>query len=69
MLELDIRPVRGIGSLLQEYGIPGYFGDVDGDLQALAGEDGVHYWDVLVCEIAGDGEDEDSAVEKWGVGV
>ncbi len=29
----------------------------------LTGEDGVHDWDVLVGEVAGDGEDEDAGVE------
>ncbi len=32
----------------------------------LTGEDGVHDWDVLVGEIAGDGEDEDAGVEGGG---
>ncbi len=36
MRERDVGPVRGVGGLLQEYGVPGYFADVDGDGEALA---------------------------------
>ena len=50
--------MRGIGSLLQEHGIARYFTDIDRDREALTGEDCVHDGDVLVGEIAGDGEDE-----------
>ncbi len=62
MLQLDVGPVRGVARLLQEYGVAGDFGDVDGDAQTLAGEDGVHDLDVLAGQVAGDGEDEDARV-------
>ena len=52
----------GVASLLQEDGVAGDFADVDGDAEALAGEDGVHDGDVLVGEVAGYGEDKDAGV-------
>lgn len=63
MLKLYICAVRGVGGLLQEDGVACDFADVDGDGEALAGEYGVHYGDVLRGEIAGDGEDEYAGVE------
>lgn len=60
MFELDVRAARRVGCLLQKDGVAGYFADVDGDLEALACEDAVHERDVLVREVAADGEDEDA---------
>lgn len=51
--------------MLEKDGIAGDLGDVDGDCEALTGEDGVHDWDVLMREVAGDREDE-NAGEKFG---
>ncbi|KAL8647967.1 MAG: hypothetical protein Q9210_005246, partial [Variospora velana] len=50
---------RGVGRLLEEDGVAGEFGHVDGDGEALAGEDGVGEGDVLRGEGAGGGEDQD----------
>ncbi len=66
MIQLGIRPVRGVAGLLQEHGIAGDLGDVDRYAQTLAGEDGVHDLDVLASQIARDGEDEDARVQGWG---
>ena len=63
VFELDVRPARGVGRLLQEYSIACDLADVDRDTQALGGEDAVHDRDVLVGEVAGDGEDEDTGLE------
>lgn len=62
--EGDVGAMGGVGGLLEEYGVAGYFADVDGDGEALASEDSVHDGDVLVREVAGDGEDEDSRVQR-----
>lgn len=66
---MQICAARGIGSLFEEDGIPGELGDVDGDGEALAGEDGVCERDVLRGEGAGDGEDQDARCEGLGGGV
>ena len=66
--------------MLQEYGVTGDFADVDGDREALGGEDGVHDGDVLRGEVAADAEDEDAGGSGgrgevvcgcgcWGMGV
>ena len=47
MLGFDVGARRGVGGLLQEGVRAGEFQDVDGDAEALAGEDGVHDGDVL----------------------
>ena len=60
MLQLHVHAFGGVGRLLQEYGVAGDFADVDGDAEALGGEDGVHDGDVLGCEVAADGQDEDA---------
>lgn len=52
MIQLDVRPVRSVARLLQEHGIAGDFGNVDGYVQTLAGEDGVHDLDVLAGQVA-----------------
>lgn len=36
MRERDVGAVGGVGGLLQEDGVAGYFADVDGDGEALA---------------------------------
>lgn len=41
MREGDVGAVGGVGGLLQEYGVAGYFADVDGDGEALAWTAGV----------------------------
>lgn len=56
----DVHAPRGVGGLLQKDGVAAEFEDVDRDVQALTGEDGVHDRDVLRCEVAGDGDDEDA---------
>lgn len=72
MRERDVGPARGVGRLLQEHGVPGNFEDVDGDREALAGEDGVHDRDVLLRQITRNGEDQDAGVDgrllRGGVG-
>lgn len=68
MLELDIRSPRRVGRLLQKHRIARDLADVDGDLQPLAGEDAVHERDVLVGEIAADGEDQDARLEGGTLG-
>ena len=107
MCEGDVGAAGGVGGLLEEDGVAGYFADVDGDCEALAcfekrgregvswgfaggvggmglrflgrrgggfkggeltGEDCVHDGDVLVREVAGDGEDEDPRVQGCGLG-
>lgn len=68
MGERDVGAAGGVGGLLEEDGVPGYFADVDGDGEALAGEDGVHDGYVLVREVAGDGKDEDPRVQRGGLG-
>jgi len=60
LLELHVHASGGVGRLLQEYGVTGDFADVDGDREALGGEDGVHDGDVLRGEVAADAEDEDA---------
>ena len=65
MLELNISPPRGVRGLLQEDGIAGDFANVDGDAEVLCGEYAIHQGDVLVCEIAGNGENEDTGLEGW----
>lgn len=64
--EVHVRALRGIRGLLEEDGVAGQLEDVDGDAQALGGEGGVHDGDVLVSEVAGDGEDEDAGEEAAG---
>lgn len=69
MFEFHVCAAGGVGGLLQEDGVAGDLADVDGDAEALGGEDGVHYGDVLGGEIAGCGEDEDAGVQGgWGGG-
>lgn len=36
MRERDVGAVGGVGGLLEEHGVAGYFADVDGDCEALA---------------------------------
>ena len=65
---MHVRALRGIGGLLEEDGVASQLEDVDWDAQALGGEGGVHDRDVLVSEVAGDGEDKDAGEEAaWGV--
>lgn len=69
--EGNVDTPSGIARLLQEHGGAGpgsgdgNLADVDGDGEALAGEDGVHDGDVLVGEVVGgaDGDEEDARVE------
>ena len=62
----DVRPVRGVGGLLQEGRRAGQGEHIDGDLEALRGEDGVHERDVLRGRSGGDGEHEDTRGERRG---
>lgn len=55
--------MSGVGGLLKEDGVAREFGDVDRDGEALAREDGVHDGNVLVREVAANGEDEDAGEE------
>lgn len=64
LLDLDVDPARRIGRLLQKHGIAGQLGDVDGDGEALAGEDGVHERDILVRQIARHGHDQDAGDQR-----
>ncbi len=41
MLDVQVGAAGGIAGLLEKGGVAGEFGDGDGDLEALAGEDGV----------------------------
>ncbi len=59
MFQLDIRPSGGVGCLLQEDGITRDFGNINGNRQALTGENGIHDGDILIREITRDREDED----------
>lgn len=70
MFQLDIGAPRGVRRLLQEDGVTGDFGNVDGNAEALAGEDGVHDRYVLVREVAADRENQDACQERrrWGGG-
>ena len=60
-----VDPLCGVGGLLEEDGVAGEFADVDGDVEALAGEDAVHYGDILMGGAGGaaDGDDEDAGLE------
>lgn len=64
-----VDPACGVAGLLEEDSVTGELADVDGDVQALAGEDSVHDRDVLVCGVgaAADGDDEDAGLEAGGV--
>lgn len=64
VFQLDVGAAGSVGRLLQENGVTGDFGDVDGDAEALAGEDGVHHGDILVREIPADGENEDAREQR-----
>lgn len=57
-----------VAGLLEEDGVAGEFADVDGDVEPLAGEDGVHDGNVLVRGTGGaaDGDDEDAGLEAAG---
>lgn len=69
--EWDVDSFRGVCRLLEEdgrgrWGVrEGNLADVYGDGQALAGENGVHYGDILVSNVGGrgDGEEEDAGLE------
>lgn len=69
VLKLNVRPVRGVGCLLEEYGVPRDLANVDWDTEALGGKDAVHEGDILGRQIAADGEDQDTRLEGWGAGV
>ena len=58
MVEGHVGTVRGVRGLLQEGGRASEGEDVDGDGEALGGEDGVHEGDILHGRCGGDGEDE-----------
>ena len=60
MLQLHVHASSCVGRLLQKYGIACDFADIDGDREALGGEDSVHDGDVLGGEVAADAEDEDT---------
>ena len=47
MLNVQVGAAGGIAGLLEKGGVAGEFGDGDGDLEALASEDGVGEGDVL----------------------
>lgn len=47
VLDIQVGTAGGIAGLLQKGCVAGDFGDGDGDLEALAGEDGVGEGDVL----------------------
>lgn len=64
MLNLNEDPLRGIGRLLQEHRIPRDLGDVNWNRLALACEYGIHYGDILVCQVAADGENQDPRGEE-----
>lgn len=49
----DVDAAGGVGGLLEECGVAGELYDVDGDVEALAGEDAVHYGDVVVGGVGG----------------
>lgn len=61
----DVDAAGGVGGLLEEGGVAGELEDVDGDVQALAGEDAVHDGDVVVGGVGGaaEGDDEDAGLE------
>lgn len=70
MFQFDVGATSGIGCLLQENSVACNFRNVDGNAEALAGEDGIHDGDVLVGEVAAHGENEDARekVRRRGVG-
>jgi hypothetical protein len=69
--EWDVNSLRGVRRLLEEDGRgrwsvrEGNLADIYGDGQSLAGENGVHYGDVLVSNVGGrgDGEEENAGLE------
>lgn len=66
MFQFDVGATGSVGCLLQEDGVAGNFCNVDGNAKTLAGEDGVHDGDVLVREVAANGENEDAREEgRW----
>lgn len=48
---------------MQEHRVPRDLRDVDWDIEALTGEDGVHDGYVLVCQVARHGKDQDAGCE------
>ena len=68
MIDVQVYAPCCVGGLFEEDGVAGEFCDVDGDAEALAGEDGVCEGDVLGGEGAGDGKDEDAGCEGLVVG-
>ena len=64
VLNLHEYPLRGIGRLLQEHRIPRDLRNVYRNRAALAGKNGVHHGDVLVCQVAADGENQDPRREE-----
>ena len=68
LLQRHVDPLRRITRLLQEHIVAGNLGDVDRNLQALASEDCIHDGDILVRQVAADGEDEDAGEEGCGTG-
>lgn len=60
MVQLHVKSLGSIRRLLQEHRVPRDLCDVDWDIEALAGEDGVHDGYVLVCQVAGYGKDQNA---------
>lgn len=61
LLQPHIRPATEMRRLLEEHRVlPRQLAHVDGELELLRGEDGVHDGDVGVGVVWGDGEDEDA---------
>ena len=56
----EVDAAGGVGGLLQESAGGGEGEDVDGDAEALGGEDGVHGRDVLGAVVRAGAEDEDA---------
>lgn len=60
MVKLNVGSKCSIGRLLQEDSVASNFCNINRNRQPLTGEDGVHDWNILVGEIARNGEDKDA---------
>lgn len=62
----EVDAAGGVGGLLQECAGGGEGEDVDGDAEALGGEDGVHGRDVLGAVVRAGAEDQDAGCAATG---
>lgn len=63
----EVDAAGGVGGLLEEGAGGGKGKDVNGDAEALGGEDGVHGGDVLRAVVRAGAEDEDArGAAAWG---